>query len=136
MQKTSALANASLAGHAVADENELPSLSTADRRARAAWGRAAGAISEHESRRIYWQLVRRTVREVFGGRRPDLAEVDRIRIVPGEADPGTSDKFYQTDPYSVAADIMSAGVGTPDQQQRYVDIKIALKFGAQADSRA
>jgi hypothetical protein len=75
----------------------------------------------------YWRVVHRTVVDVFQGTPRDVEKV-RARL---DAQPsGTREKFYQTEPYSVAADIAGEkGPGTENQQLDYLRIKEQEKFG-------
>jgi hypothetical protein len=82
---------------------------------------------------IYWDVVKETVRNVFG--RDDLdSQVDEVRAnVETAAEHKPSEeryRFYQTEPYNVAADITgSLDAGTEEQWRKYLDIKAGRGFG-------
>jgi hypothetical protein len=72
----------------------------------------------------YWRVVTRTVRDVFGAGAETVAQVDEVRRRLAGQPEGTQEKFYQTEPYSVAADIAGeAGAGTERQQLDYLRIR-------------
>jgi hypothetical protein len=75
----------------------------------------------------YWRVVGRTVAEVFHG---DAGAVEGVRSRLAAQPKGTREKFYQTEPYTVAADIAKEpGAGTPRQQLDYLRIKQIEEFG-------
>lgn len=75
----------------------------------------------------YWEVVRRSVERVFHG---DADAVASRRTIVDEADPDDQEKFYQAEPYSVAADIAGeTGPGAPSQQQEYLKIRREVGYG-------
>ena len=75
----------------------------------------------------YWRVVTRTVRDVF---QADPGRVERVRTRLASQSRGTQEKFYQTEPYTVAADIAEIeGAGTQEQQHNYMWIKRTEGFG-------
>jgi hypothetical protein len=75
----------------------------------------------------YWRVMHRTVVDVFHGKSQD---VEQVRARLARQSNGTREKFYQTEPYSVAADIAGEpGAGTEKQQLDYLRIKEQEKFG-------
>ena len=80
-------------------------------------------------REKYWEVVRETVRRVFNSKNLDQVGTIRSKI-EGVAQPRQY-RFYQTDPYSVAADIAGeAGPGTDNQWRTYLDIRKEKGFGS------
>lgn len=79
----------------------------------------------------YLEVVRRSVERVFRG---DAGAVARRRSAVNDADPRDQEKFYQAEPYSVAADIVGeAGSGTPSQQLEYLKIRRDVGYGGELE---
>jgi hypothetical protein len=75
----------------------------------------------------YWKVVRDTVTDVFHGD-PDRVGFVRERV-QGSPE-GTQEKFYQTDPFGVAADIAGRqDAGTQDEWRKYLRIRQKHRFG-------
>ena len=88
-------------------------------------------VPAQNERERYWEVVRRSVREVFRG---DESEVKRRKARVDKATRETQEKFYQGEPYSVAADIAGEiGPGTPRQQIEYLKIKRELGYGEEPE---
>jgi hypothetical protein len=75
----------------------------------------------------YWRVVGDTVSDVFHG---DPDGVRRARERVRKSAPGTQEKFYQTDPFGVAADIAGrTDAGTEDEWRDYLRIRRRHDFG-------
>jgi hypothetical protein len=75
----------------------------------------------------YWEVVGRSLRQIF---QRDPADADSIRGRVERASPEAQEKFYQAEPYSVAADIAGeTGPGTPAQQREYLNIRRETGYG-------
>ena len=84
-------------------------------------------VPRPDQRDRYLEVVRRSVERVF---RSDAGAVAKRRSAVNEADPKDQEKFYQAEPYSVAADIAGeAGHGTPSQQLEYLKIRRDVGYG-------
>jgi hypothetical protein len=92
---------------------------------------ARPAVPDSQQRDLYWDVVRRSVEQVFQGA-PD--GVSARRVVFDGATEADREKFYQAAPYSVAADIAGeTGAGTPSQQLEYLRIRQETGYGGDVE---
>jgi hypothetical protein len=81
-----------------------------------------------EEREKYWKLVKRTVSDVFHGSEEDVEtvkhKVERDPNTGEQRDPTEQEGFYQTEAFTVAADIAGQpGPGSPAQRRAYLNIR-------------
>ena len=89
--------------------------------------KASPIVPQPDQRQRYWEVVRLSVEHVFHG---DVGAVARRRSTVNEAGLRDQEKFYQAEPYSVAADIAGdAGSATPSQQLEYLKIRRDVGYG-------
>lgn len=81
-----------------------------------------GDTLSKEFKSEYWDLVERTLKEVFDSA-PSVAKGLRDEV--DEASPDTQAAFYHADPFEVAADLAGHRDKpiTPDRKQRYVKLR-------------
>ena len=105
----------------VEDENEMDGAAQV----------AVPVVPDRQQRDLYWDVVRRSVEQVFHG----AAEQVRVRrAAVDEASEADRETFYQADPYSVAADISGEmGAGTPSQQLEYLKIRQETGYGGEVE---
>lgn len=85
-----------------------------------------------EMQNIYWQVVDKTLRDVFCGTEEAYREArDRLEELRGRLEKlegrqqGTKGKLFQTEPLTVAGDLAGQGdrALTPEEVHRYLQIK-------------
>jgi len=85
----------------------------------------------------YWDIVKKTIKRVFKKEGLD-GEVDTlskdVRKVGKNKSADEKYRFYQTEPYNVAADIaQKSGAGTEEQWREYLRIKKESGFGVSSN---
>jgi hypothetical protein len=74
------------------------------------------------AQRTYWQIVRESLQEIYQ-KDPNLA--DRQAEIVRESRPGTQQKIYQTEPFTIATDLAGEGGRPPTAEEihKYLQIK-------------
>jgi hypothetical protein len=85
---------------------------------------SAVGIPPEPARRTYWQIVRESLQEIYR-KDPDLA--DRQAEIIRESSPGTQQKIYQTEPFTIATDLASQGNRPPTEEEIYKYLQIKSK---------
>ncbi len=76
-------------------------------------------VYPREIRDVYWDKVRRSLKEIFG-KSPALA--DALRRDVETAPQAEQILLYHQEPIILAADLAGAGMITPEQQRQYIEI--------------
>ncbi len=101
----------------VEDENDIPGRQPRDN----------PVLPEQGETERYWEVVGQSLKRVF---QCDPADADPIKHRVERAGREAQEKFYQAEPYSVAADIAGeTGPGTPAQQLEYLRIRREFGYG-------
>jgi hypothetical protein len=79
-------------------------------------------IPPEPAQRTYWQIVKESLREIYQ-KDPSLA--DRQAEIIRESSPGTQQKIYQTEPFTIATDLAGQGNRPPTAEEihKYLQIK-------------
>jgi hypothetical protein len=79
-------------------------------------------IPPEGAQRIYWQIVRESLQEIY---RQDPRLADQRAKIIRDSSPGTQQKIYQTEPFTIATDLAGQGnrPATPDEIHKYLQIK-------------
>jgi hypothetical protein len=74
------------------------------------------------AQRTYWQIVRESLQEIYR-KDPNLA--DRQAEIIRKSSPGTQQKIYQTEPFTIATDLAGEGNRPPTTEEihKYLQIK-------------
>ena len=79
-------------------------------------------LPPESARRTYWQIVKDSLTEIYE-EDPNLA--DRQAEIIGQSTPGTQQKIYQTEPFTIATDLARQGHRPPTAEEihKYLEIK-------------
>lgn len=82
-------------------------------------------IPPESAQRTYWQIVKESLQEIYQ-KDPSLA--DRQANIIRESSPGTQQKIYQTEPFTIATDLAGQGDRPPTAEEVYKYLKIKVKY--------
>src|SRR4051794_728539 len=71
-------------------------------------------IPAEPAQRTYWRIVRESLQEIYQ-KDPNLA--DRQVEIIRESSPGTQQKIYQTEPFTIATDLAGQGNRPPTAEE-------------------
>jgi hypothetical protein len=79
-------------------------------------------IPPEPAQHTYWQIVRESLQEIYQ-KDPNLA--DRQAKIIRDSSPGTQQKIYQTEPFTIATDLAGQGnrPTTAEEIHKYLRIK-------------
>jgi hypothetical protein len=77
------------------------------------------------AQRTYWQVVRESLQEIY---QTDPKLADRQAENIRESSPGTQQKIYQTEPFTIAADLAGQGNRPPTAEEIYKYLQIKAKY--------